>query len=187
MWRDLFAALKDMLTWWVTVVPWEQSVRVRMGKHVKLLEAGIHLRIPILDKFYIQSSRLRYISIPTQTVSTLDGKILTISCGAGFVVKDILKLYNTLHDPEDTIQMIASGIVADIIYTTNADDLRPYDVEQRVMAKIDFDEYGLGDVKYCITDWAMARTYRLIQGEPKDWGARTGDFDTSRESKSDHY
>ena len=47
------------LQMWVTIAPWEQGLRVRLGRRVKLLGAGVHLRLPVLDVLYIQTVRTR--------------------------------------------------------------------------------------------------------------------------------
>lgn len=44
---------------WVVVAPWEQAVRVRLGKHLSVLNAGVHLKLPFADLVYLQSVRLR--------------------------------------------------------------------------------------------------------------------------------
>lgn len=46
--------------WWVVIQPWEQGIRVRLGKKRVRLEPGIHFRIPYLDAVFKQSNRLRW-------------------------------------------------------------------------------------------------------------------------------
>lgn len=178
MLRELLNAIKEMFTWWITVAPWEQGIRVRAGKHVKLLTSGLHVRIPILDRFYLQSIRLRYISIPTQTITTKDGKALTVSGGLAYSITDVLKLYSTIHDPVDTIQLMCCGAVASAVEAGMATELRPQSVESAVCAQLSLEKFGIGDVEFKITDWALVRTYRLIQGEPKNYG---GELNTTVE------
>lgn len=185
MLRELLTALKNIFTWWWTISPWEQGVRVRAGKHVKLLEAGLHLRIPVLDRFYVQSVRLRYICVPTQTVTTKDGKALTISGGLAYSIEDILKLYQTIHDPVDTIEMMCCGIIASTIEGKEAAEVSPKDVEKAVNEELNLEEYGLTNTLFKVTDWALVRTYRLIQGEPKSYGGSCLDTSSERSSTAE--
>ena len=63
---------------WVTVAPWEAGLRVRYGTKAFLLNPGLHWRIPFLDRIFIQPVRLRTIEPPTITLTTKDGKMLSI-------------------------------------------------------------------------------------------------------------
>ena len=39
---SLFSYISNLLTWWIVLAPWEQAVRVRLGKHITVISAGIH-------------------------------------------------------------------------------------------------------------------------------------------------
>lgn len=56
---QLIEFIQRMFVWWVIVQPWEKGIHVRMGKRVKVLNEGIHLRIPFIDQVNIQTTRLR--------------------------------------------------------------------------------------------------------------------------------
>ena len=167
--QELFRNLGSLFRWWVIVAPWEQAVRVRLGKRVALLRAGCHLRIPLIDRVFRQSVRRRYITVPTQTITTLDGKTVTVSGGMGYAIRDVLTLYDTLHDAEDVVQTEVNAAVARFMSVRNLHDCLPLAIEQAVAAAVDLSRYGLEAGDFCVTDFAVARTYRLIQGEPKNW------------------
>jgi len=171
MFEALIALIKDLFTWWIVVTPWEQGIRVRMGKHTKRLEPGLHTRIPIIDRMYVKSIRLRYITIPTQTLTTKTGKSITVSGGLKYHIEDILKLFETMHDPESTIQLMVCNAIAMAIILGDEETLNSTDIEEIVNASLSLEENGLADVTFGFTDWAIARTYRLIGGEPKNWGS----------------
>ena len=167
--QELFRQIGNLFRWWFVVAPWEQAVRVRMGTKVDVLDAGVHLRIPIADRIFRQSIRRRFTTVPTQTVTTLDGKTVTISGGIGYSIKDIGMLYDTLHDAEDTVQIAAQGVVAKFIAERQLSSVQPSEIEGVVPEALKLEQYGLGEVEFCVTDFAVVRTYRLIDGAPKDW------------------
>ena len=65
--REILSIIGDLFTWIVIVAPWEQALRIRLGKRVKLCKAGCYLRIPFIDRIYRQSIRRRLSYFQTQT------------------------------------------------------------------------------------------------------------------------
>jgi regulator of protease activity HflC (stomatin/prohibitin superfamily) len=168
--NDLLSQIVNLFQWWVVIAPWERAIRVRRGKKITVLGPGLHLRIPSLDRFFVQATRKRYMNTPTQAVTTLDGKAITISGGTSYTIEDIGALYNILTDAQDVIQVETMARVAEFIATHNMVDVTPESVQQYVNANLNFEHYGLGGIKFLITDFVAVRTYRIIQSNPKDWG-----------------
>lgn len=167
--RELFNQVGNLFRWWYLVAPWEQSVRVRLGTKVAVLGAGVHMRIPFVDRVFRQSTRRRFLNICSQTISTSDGKAVTISGALGYEIHDIGKLYDTLHDAQDTLEAECLGSVAQFVASRKIVEVQPALVQAHVMEVLDLERYGLGGVEFFITNFAVVRTYRLIQGQPKDW------------------
>lgn len=172
--RELLDALKNIFKWWITVTPWEQAVRVRLGKNVDLLKAGVHLRIPIADRIFLQTVRKRYTSVPTQTLTTTDGKILTVSGSFGFSISNIMALYNSMQHPEEVIQGHIQNLVTNYVITRKAEECRSRELVDFIDDNLDLSHMGIDAQGFVLTDFVITpRTYRLIQGQPKDW--RDGD------------
>ena len=98
---DVLRSFWRLFIWWVVVQPWEQGIRVRLGKRRKRLSPGLSFRIPYVDVVYKQSVRLRYTTTTPQTVSSSDGVALTVSGQLGYLISDIDKLYDTLQQAEN--------------------------------------------------------------------------------------
>jgi hypothetical protein len=62
---DAIMRLLGAVAFWVIVQPWEQCLRVRMGKHVRMLPSGFHWRLPLIDTVFKQSVRMRTAMLPT--------------------------------------------------------------------------------------------------------------------------
>lgn len=169
--KELFRQAGNLFRWWYIVAPWEQSIRVRLGKKVEVLNEGVHLRIPFADRVFIQSTRRRFLSLGTQTISTLDEKVITIGAKLGYEIQDIGKLYDTLHDAEDTLAAETAGMIARYINCRKIKDVKPLTIESYVAEHLNLTQYGLGSTRFFITDFAVVRTYRLIQSFPKDYGS----------------
>lgn len=162
--QQIFDAVRNLFKWWFIVLPWEQSIRVRIGRHVRVFGAGIHFQIPFIDKLYVQNTRMRITPLSPQTLTTLDGRTITCAGSLRFRLFDVLRLYQTLHQAEETIRQHAEGLLADYVIRHNLADCAPSMVADHVTAKLDLSQYGLNDSRLFLTDFAVVKTYRLIGG-----------------------
>ena len=170
--------IAQVFAWWVMVAPWEQAIRVRAGKRVRLLGAGCHLRVPFLDVVHVQSVRLRVAHLPMQTVMTKDRKALTVAGSLGYAIHDIKLLYETLHHGQDTLTNLATMALAEQAALLVADELTPHGLSQVATESVGFERFGLSDVKIRITDFAFLRTYRLVSDAR--WGGHGDALNTEK-------
>lgn len=146
---------------WMIVMPWEQAVRVRFGKHTELLEAGCHLKLPFVDSYYVQSTRKRNSVTGRQTILMNDGmRNVIVTTVIGYAIADVLKLYSTLHHAEDTIRNMAMAEVVSAVCAL--DDLTPIKIEEYMTRYLNFGKYGLCDVDIRVVELSIARTYRIM-------------------------
>jgi regulator of protease activity HflC (stomatin/prohibitin superfamily) len=137
----------------------------------------MHWRFPIIDRVYRQSIRLRLLTIPLQTLTTADGKTLTIGAALGYSVADVRRLYETLHNAEDTLGNIVQSAIAEFVATNGSTLCTPDRISDGVMARMDGAQWGLADFRVRITDFALVRTFRLIQDGK--WYTGSKDLDTT--------
>lgn len=163
LFNSITAFIAKVFQWWFTVMPWEQAIRVRRGRNVRLLGAGLYLKIPFADVVYIQTTRMRMIDTPMQTMSTQDGNTITIKSSIGYSIADIQVLYSTLYHPEITLNSMAMGAVGEFIRKTKMQDVSPKEIEDFVSGKIEAEKYGLKGFSFKITTFATVKTFRLIQ------------------------
>jgi len=163
---QVFTMFAKPLKWWVVVAPWEQGIKVRLGKTAKRLDSGIHLRLPFLDRIYVQSIRLRTTTKDNQTISSLDGKTISISIAVQFAINDIKKLYNSVANPEVTLRTLIESKIAEFISTRNIQDITPAKIESHINTEMrEFKDWGLGKLKCSIIGFTTARTYRLLMND----------------------
>ncbi len=161
--NSIFAFLSKLLQWWFTVMPWEQAIRVRKGNITKVLNAGLYLKIPFIDSVYIQTTRMRMIDIPMQTLSTIDGNTITIKSAIGYTINDIMILYNSLYHPEMSLSSMVMGYIGEYVRKNAIAEITPENISLSVNSQINQENYGLKDVSVRITTFAIVKTFRLIQ------------------------
>lgn len=154
---------------WIIIQPWQSGVRVRMGKTIKKLEKGMHFRIPYIDSVFVQETRLRVVDLPMQTITTADEKTITLNSAAGYVIADVEKLYKTLYHPETTIRNIIMSSVGEFCYNKNLTSIDKTTLEQYVLDELNKLEYGVKFEYFKIMNFAVVRTYRLIQDTTWNW------------------
>ena len=165
----VFDILSRPLIWWVVCAPWESGVRVRLGKTAIPLAPGVHLRIPFLDRIFVQSVRLRMISDTGQTVMTADGKVVTIAVSIQYAIADIRRLYLSVSCPEATLLQRAQGLIARLVAVTPSTDLSSAMIEEKVSAQLPAAEWGLDQVRLWVTSYAFVKTYRLLMNEYRSY------------------
>lgn len=183
--RELLATLQQwfsQIVFWVIVAPWESALRVRFGKRLKVLPAGIHFRIPFFDAVYRQSVRMRMCNISTQTLSTKDGHTVIVGAVLGYGVLDIERLYDRLHHAEDTLMSLAAAAIAGHIQRCDRATLCPRLLAEAVSSELAaaFGQYGLGEVSVRITDFAFIRAYRIVQDHR--WTTHSDFLDTMKQA-----
>lgn len=181
---DYLARLLGGVAFWIVVMPWQQALRVRAGRHVRLLKGGLYFKIPVLDVVHVESVRHRTSLVPTQTLSSADGQTVVIAAVVGYAISDVERLYRGLHHAEDTIIQTVQGAIAAEVFGLRRTEIEPGLLGKSVSDQLAaaFDVYGLGDVTVRVTDFAFMRTIRLIQDQRWSHG-RALDTDGSR-SKS---
>lgn len=163
--NDLLNHLTKIFQWWVIIMPWEKAVRVRFGKHLKVLSAGVYFKIPFFDSIYIQSDRLRVVTMPPQTIATKDKHTLTLVTCVGYSISNIEMLYRKMFAPEMTISNMVMGAVSEYIFSNDLIDCNPSKIEAYINIKLSSDDYGLKYEYFKVIGYAIVKTYRLIQDQ----------------------
>lgn len=175
--QRLIAALSRFFQCLYVVQPWEQGVRVRAGKGVVLHGPGVHFIIPFVDQVYVQNTRLRMMHTSTQTLSTADGRPLTLAGSIRYRIDDVLKLYLTLHQAESTVKQELQARIAEFVITHSLTECRAQAIQDAVNSSMDLGRYGLAEVEFYLTDCVHVRTYRLISDSMQQY-SYGGSLDT---------
>ena len=164
--QQFFEYILNIVKVWVIVQPWETGLRVRNGKKIKKLYPGLYFRLPYFDSVYIQEKRLRIISLPIQTVTTKDLQTVTLNGAVGYAITDIKTLYQTLFHPETTITNVVMNEISKFVINNTIKDAPPEKIENSVLGELKNGyDYGIEFQYFKITNFAVIRTYRLIQDQ----------------------
>lgn len=181
---EIIKTIAQLFTWFVVIAPWEQAIRVRMGKKTTLLSGGWCLTIPFVDRIYKQSVRRRLRQLRPQTLTTLDRHVVSCTGAIGFYVKDLNKMYDTLESPNDTIESEVCALVAEFIGSKTLKECIALELEAFVRKGMDLSKYGLSGDEFYLTSFATCKTYRFITGDLVSWNHDAGMNMSHIESKN---
>jgi regulator of protease activity HflC (stomatin/prohibitin superfamily) len=151
---------------WAVVAPWERAVRVRLGKHVAVLQPGIHFRIPLADSVLMFNNRLRIASFPNQTLTTEDGRTISIAGNVGFRIEDPLLAMQSLQQPEYSVAALVQTTVSSFVTSRALVDIDKSEMEQEAKSDLSRIASGLAIEYVSMTDFApVNRTFRVLGDE----------------------
>jgi len=163
--RFIFEQFGKLFTWWVTVYPWEQAVRVRWGKHLILLPPGIHIKVPLMHQVVKQNVRLFVANAPRQTLTTSDGKLITLSTVIGYRITDIKQLYMSVQDPQDTIINMVLGATSETVASLSSDEYTPDRIVNGITSSLARTEWGLEYSHVYVNDFARVPLALRLVGD----------------------
>jgi hypothetical protein len=161
--NNLSQLITTLFSWWFVVAPWEQAIHTRKGRLKKICTGGLYFRIPFIDAVYTQTSKLRMLDGPMQTLTSRDGQAMTIKCVYGYAISDIYKLYCTLYHPDMTLGSMIAGKIGETVRSNDANAISPKMLEEEVLKLVKSDEYGLSGIVVRVSTFAIVKTFRLIQ------------------------
>jgi membrane protease subunit HflC len=161
-WLSQLCGWFHQLNFLFVIAPWEQALRIRLGKTAAMLGPGLHFKVPFLDKVFVQGVRLRTINDGTQTITTQDGKSLTLSVVVSYAIEDISKLYLSLSRPEVTLLNTVQGTIAEVVSQTSSAELTTDKLRAQVIERMAVGDWGLGQFDVKVTNFVYVRALRLI-------------------------
>lgn len=168
---SLLQSVGKPFQWWIVVATWEQGLRVRFGKRTKHLMPGVHFRMPFIDRVIRVCVRERVVKTACQTISTKDGKVLTVALSLRYYIDDARQMIESVARPEETLRTFAQSRVSQFVATTRSEDLEPTGLASRIDGAVGrrANEWGIHHIEACIITFAYARTIRLLQAYDNDY------------------
>ena len=167
---EILRAASKPFKWWIVVAPWEEGVRVRLGKRSKRLRPGAHFRIPYVDRVVRLCVRRRMIDAEARTTTTTDGKPVTIGLAIQYGIRDAQRMIETIARPEETLRARYQAEAARYVAATKYDDLSPRGIEDALRG-LDLTAWGFEDVEAYVVTFAGGRVIRLLTANDHGYGS----------------
>ena len=148
----------------------EGGILLRAGKYSRTLKTGAVLRIPFLDTIETTSLAECTIDLPTQSITTEDGKDLVIGGVLRYRVRDPKPYLLLVDDPISVIKDTVMGHVFDAIADLTFEEIRSKRklIAEEISYYVSTAVYRYGidiDVEkgFTFSDLAKTRNIRLLQ------------------------
>jgi regulator of protease activity HflC (stomatin/prohibitin superfamily) len=103
---------------------WERVALIRLGRIVKIEDkAGLHFKIPFIDRLYVVDMRMQVIQLKGQTTITKDNISVSIDTVVFTKVEDPEKVILQIEDYKDAVAKYAQTSIRDIMGKYSLDDL----------------------------------------------------------------
>ena len=167
----MFDKLVELIVQWIdqllpiVIIPsYEEGVRLSFGKFRKVLHPGIHFKVPFFDEILRQHVVVTTISLPAQSLYTLDRQNFVVKGVIKYKISDVKTFLLEVYDAKDALSDMTMSIIKNIVISIPAEKcIDPeLDVILTKKAKVEAKKWGVEIQQVTLTDVAPIRSYRLI-------------------------
>ena len=120
---DWLMSIWDSLIPLTIIDPWEEGIRVRVGKWVKRIGPGPVLTWWFIDEVFTINTLRQVVDLNNDSVETLDRVPMLVSITITYKIRDAAKTWLSVQDHDESIVTDAMTIVAAWINKTNYEDV----------------------------------------------------------------
>ena len=167
----MFDKLVELIIQWIeqllpiVIIPsYEEGVRLSFGKFKKVLHPGIHFKIPFFDEILRQHVVVTTISLPAQSLYTLDRQNFVVKGVIKYKISDIKTFLLEVYDAKDAISDMTLSIIKNLIKSQPSEKCTDPDLDATLTkkARVEARKWGVDIQQVTLTDVAPIRSYRII-------------------------
>ncbi len=163
---ELLINLWDWIRFWVVLNPNEGGVIITLGKHVRVVGPGVHLKWPLVSELALCDTAIQTMELRPQTITTKDNKSVVVTAIIKFQIKDVKPILLEVTDFDDVLKDTTMGHIRALCSECTFDALRSdKDIEKDVLnlVRADVNRYGFKVYKVTFADLGCIKSIRLIQ------------------------
>ena len=148
----------------IIIPSYEEAVILRFGRFNKVITAGIHFKIPFFDHVLSQHVVVTTLSLPAQSLYTLDKHNFVVKGVVKYKISDVKIFLLEVYDAKDALSDMTMSIIKNIIITMNSEECINNDLDNILTKKtrVEARKWGVDVQQVTLTDIAPIRSYRLI-------------------------
>ena len=156
--------ISEILPFFV-VDEYENAIVLRLGKYTdRVYEAGAHWKWPYVDNVLKQYIITTTISMPAQSIMTMDEKGVVCKATVKYNIEDLPKFILNVYDQSDAISDTTQGIVAKEVGKRNLIELTGDDIDNEITKKLRLivKKWGVNVDNVTLTDKVECASVRLF-------------------------
>jgi regulator of protease activity HflC (stomatin/prohibitin superfamily) len=161
---DFLIAFLDQILPFKVVNQTDKGVLLRFGKFIKVLEPGIHPKIPFADEIILHSVLWTTQSLPAQSLTTKDGKDVVVKAVIKYKVVNVETFLLEVWDAIDAISDMTQGIIFDTIKEKTWEELQITDLKKEITikARSEAKRWGIEVETVTLSDLAKLTSIRVL-------------------------
>ena len=144
------------------VFPDEEGIFLRGGKYKKKLSAGFYFKYPVYDHVEKLGIKEQIVDLPSQSVTTPEGKIIALSGTIRYEIKSAKKALLNVLDYDDSIKNLTMSLIAE--YVSKAREPGYEDIRVAVLEDLSeaAEQWGIEVLDFWLTTYAEHKVYRIL-------------------------
>lgn len=161
---DLIIELLKSALPFVVIREYQRGVLLRFGKYRRDMDPGFHWIIPFADHVEEVVTVWTTITLPVQSVSTSDGRVVVVKGMVKYRVSDPKTYTLDTYDARDALSDTSCGIIFDAIHGRTLAECNSQDIIGEVNAKTKKESKKWGITVGCVTltDFGDVKSLRLF-------------------------
>lgn len=149
------------------VKEYNKGVQFRAGKFLKVVEPGLRWKIPFFDTYELKTVVTTTLSIPTQSLTTKDGKRIVVKAVVKYNIFDVKKFTLDVFDGYDAISDTTQALAKEIIMEREWSDCLDNKVDNIITIKLraSVKHWGIEIEKVTLTDLGLINSLRLFNDQ----------------------
>ena len=167
----MFDKLIEIIShWWLQLVPfviireYEEAVLLRFGMFNRVMLAGIHFKIPLIDEVLDQHVVVTTLSLDAQSLYTKDKQNIVVKAVIKYKISDVKIFLLEVFDAQDALSDMSQSIIKNVIMSMSMDECTDSELDNTLTKKVRVEarKWGVEVQQVTLTDLAPIRSFRLI-------------------------
>ena len=167
----MFDKLIEIIShWWLQLVPfviireYEEAVLLRFGMFNRVMLAGIHFKIPLIDEVLDQHVVVTTLSLDAQSLYTKDKQNIVVKAVIKYKISDVKTFLLEVYDAQDALSDMSQSIIKNVIMSMSMDECTDSELDNTLTKKVRVEarKWGVEVQQVTLTDLAPIRSFRLI-------------------------
>ena len=162
--REIFSALREHLTPFAIVHPYQNAGVLRLGLYNRTLSPGFHWKWPFAEEILHENIYITTLALEPQTITTKDDKTVVVGGIVRYKISDIKPFITEIGNQHDLLRDTSMGAVLKQVRQIDLRSLLDEPPENKIASDIrrQVKAYGLDIDSFTFTDIGQIRTLRLI-------------------------
>lgn len=146
------------------VKEYQAAVHFRWGRLLRVTKPGLHWKIPLADEVDLHLVATTTLTLPAQSVTTIDGVSVVVKAHVKYAVTDVAVYGTAVVDAIDALSDVTCGIIHEALRELTWESARATDLSSRFTkdARREAKRWGISVDRVTVTDLAQMRSIRLF-------------------------